>query len=213
MALLDCQLTYHRAKATTKELCFQKTPFEERIALIRDWSVNPRQTNLRPCNQEVFLAFVWGEAFGKSLFAWASDLQWSGEITSADPGISFLELCVNCIITSGMEQPLLLGRKSKKQHQSYDWQKHSANFDTALRLLSSITQQDLLRFHMCAHPCSLQPYGDPRRVGGLRIRRMMRCQAETRDAIAEGYLASNNFSLDAESLASTMATPRSVLPN
>ena len=134
----------------------------------------------------------------------SSDLQWPGEITARILGFvslnyvstgSSLAVCSNplslepvriklCIMLLPKTNPVVV-------HQSHDWQKRSANFDTALRLLSSVMQQDLLPFHMREHPCLLQPYGDPRRVGGLRIRPMMRCQAETQDALANGYLASN----------------------
>ena len=87
---------------------------------------------------DIFKAFVWGEAFGRSpgrVGARPAVAQWPSE---NDPGISFLELTINWLICSGMEQPCILGSRKETHveyvasevdpvvaHQKYDWQKQT----------------------------------------------------------------------------------------
>ena len=70
--LLNCQLTYHKAVSVTKEVKIRKIPHPERLQIMRNWNSPTRPNVISDVEDEVFCAFVWGEAFGRSLVAWCS---------------------------------------------------------------------------------------------------------------------------------------------
>ena len=99
-----------------------------------------------------------------------------------------------------MEQPFILGSREDKDvqyvtseinplvaHQKYDWPKRTHNFDSALRLLSTLSQQDLVPWDLRGNPSSLCPCGDSRRVGGFRVRPLMQHAQLTVDTVVSGY--------------------------
>ena len=54
--------------------------------------------------------FLYGAAFGLSLCQWASALKWPAQKIPHDPGITFLELFINFLLSSGVEYPRLVGK-------------------------------------------------------------------------------------------------------
>ena len=93
----------------TAEVRFRPFRGPEAHALV-DWAVAeslPAPDALPDSRLEMF---VYGTAFGLSLYRWACALKWPTQKIST--GITFLELLINFLLTSGIEYPRLVGKTS-----------------------------------------------------------------------------------------------------
>ena len=100
-------ITYLKRVAESETQKGTRSTSNQKFQIMQNW--NPpctRYTVIIP--QELKEACMWGTAFCESIQAWLQQLQWPTHSTPEDPGIAWLELCVNWQICSGMEIPRVM---------------------------------------------------------------------------------------------------------
>ena len=153
--------------------------------------------------------YTWGTAYAQSLCTWIKTLQWPTGKHPSDPGITILELLVNWLICSGMEQPAVVPHEGKGPYAiqtsqqnpavallPYPWPKRVIAFDMALRQLQKLVTGSIMPWEQKADVKCLMKFGPKKPQKGFVRRPILTFASETLQCIINGFVLGSDFKLE-----------------